>query len=104
LSEEDIPFFLTTEHSEHTEINPSTAMSCFRVFGVFRGSLLFGDTIHQPQERMCIEKEFHSMVSFISSNGSSKPGAMNKMLPLPRPGGGRLPDFTASLIIFATVC
>lgn len=47
-------------------------MSSFRVFRVFRGSLLFGTTIYQPQERMCIEKEFHSMVSFISSNGSSK--------------------------------
>ncbi len=34
------PVFLTTEHTEHTEINPPTVMSCFRVFGVFRGSLL----------------------------------------------------------------
>jgi hypothetical protein len=30
--------FLTTEHTEHTETNSRTVMSCFRVFGVFRGS------------------------------------------------------------------
>ena len=33
-----IPFFLTTEYTEHTEKNPPTVMSSFRVFGVFRGS------------------------------------------------------------------
>jgi hypothetical protein len=52
LSEEHIPFFLTTGHTEHTEINPSTAMSSFRVF---RGSLLFGDkseyVVAAPQYR-----------------------------------------------------
>ena len=36
------PVFLTTEHTEHTERNPPAVMSCFRVFGVFRGSLVFG--------------------------------------------------------------
>jgi hypothetical protein len=35
------PVFLTTEHTEHTEINPPGVMLSFRVFGVFRGSLLF---------------------------------------------------------------
>jgi hypothetical protein len=35
--------FLTTEHTEHTETNPPTVISCFRGFGVFRGSLIFGD-------------------------------------------------------------
>jgi hypothetical protein len=30
------PNFRTTEHTEHTEINPPPVMSCFRVF---RGSL-----------------------------------------------------------------
>ena len=39
------PIFLTTEHTEHTETNSRTVLSCFRVFGVFRGSLLFGDKI-----------------------------------------------------------
>ena len=43
LAESLSRFFLTTEHTEHTEINPHTIMSCFRVFGVFCGSLLFGD-------------------------------------------------------------
>ena len=43
LSEKHIPFYLTTEHTEHTEINPSAVMSSFRVFGVFRGSPVFGD-------------------------------------------------------------
>ena len=33
--------FLTTEHTEHTEINPPAVMLSFRVFGVFRGSLIF---------------------------------------------------------------
>ena len=33
------PVFLTTEHPEHTEKEGLL----FRVFGVFRGSLLFGD-------------------------------------------------------------
>ena len=33
------PNFRTTEHTEHTEINPPPVMSCFRVFRVFRGSL-----------------------------------------------------------------
>ena len=40
------PVFLNTEHTEHTEhteTNPPTVMSSFRVFGVFRGSLLFSD-------------------------------------------------------------
>ena len=37
-----IPFFLTTEYTEHTEKNPPTVMSSFRVFGVFRGSLPCG--------------------------------------------------------------
>jgi hypothetical protein len=44
------PFFLTTEHTEHTEINPPTVMSCFRGFGVFGGSLLLGDT---SEYRVC---------------------------------------------------
>jgi len=35
--------FLTTEHTEHTEINPPAVMLSFRVFGVFRGSLIFAD-------------------------------------------------------------
>ena len=35
--------FITTEHTEHTEINPPAVMLSFRVFGVFRGSLIFGD-------------------------------------------------------------
>ena len=30
--------FLITEHTEHTETNSPTVMSCFRGFGVFRGS------------------------------------------------------------------
>jgi hypothetical protein len=34
---EPLSRFSTTEHSEHTEKNPSTARSCFRVFGVCRG-------------------------------------------------------------------
>ena len=33
-------FFNHRIHTEHTEINPPTVMSCFRVFVVFRGSLL----------------------------------------------------------------
>jgi hypothetical protein len=40
------PFF-TTEHTEHTETNSRTVMSCFRVFGVFRGSLLFSEKSEQ---------------------------------------------------------
>jgi hypothetical protein len=35
--------FLTTEYTEHTEGNPCTVTPCFRVFGLFRGSLVFGD-------------------------------------------------------------
>ena len=33
----------TTEHTEHTETNPPIGMPSFRGFGVFRGSLIFGD-------------------------------------------------------------
>ena len=39
--------FFTTEHTEHTETNSHTVLSCFRVFGVFRGSLLFSDQSEQ---------------------------------------------------------
>ena len=46
-----LPVVVTTDpgvflnHRTHRThgINPSTVMSCFRVFWVFRGSLLFGD-------------------------------------------------------------
>jgi len=41
------PIFLTTEHTEHTETNSRTVLSCFRVFGVFRGSLLFSEKSEQ---------------------------------------------------------
>ena len=45
------PVFLTTEHTEHTEKEGLL----FRVFGVFRGSLLFGDkseyVVAAPQYR-----------------------------------------------------
>ena len=34
--------FSTTEHTEHTETNPPTFMSSFRVFGLFGGSLPCG--------------------------------------------------------------
>jgi hypothetical protein len=37
-----IPFFLTTEHNEHTETDPRSFTSYFRVFRVFRGSMAFG--------------------------------------------------------------
>ena len=44
-----------SEHTEHTETNPPPVMSSFRVFGVFRGSLLFGDkseyVVAAPQYR-----------------------------------------------------
>jgi hypothetical protein len=50
-----IPFLFTTEHTEHTEINPPAVKLSFRVFGVFRGSLLFGDkseyVVAAPQYR-----------------------------------------------------
>ncbi len=39
---EPIPFFLTTEHNEHTETDPRSFMPYFRVFPVFRGSMAFG--------------------------------------------------------------
>jgi hypothetical protein len=39
--------FFTTEHTEHTETNSRTVMPCFRVFGVFRGSLLFSEKSEQ---------------------------------------------------------
>jgi hypothetical protein len=45
LGTKSLSRFLTTEHTEHTETNSRTVMSCFRVFGVFRGSLIFGDKI-----------------------------------------------------------
>ena len=58
LSEKHIPFYLTTEHTEHTEINPSAVMSSFRVFGVFRGSPVFGDKneylVATPQYRVAV--------------------------------------------------
>jgi hypothetical protein len=40
--EQPIPFFLTTDHNEHTETDPRSFMSYFRVFRVFRGSMAFG--------------------------------------------------------------
>jgi hypothetical protein len=33
--------FLTTDNTEHTETDRRTVRSCFRVFGVFCGSLVF---------------------------------------------------------------
>jgi len=48
--------FLTTEHTEHTEINPPAVMLSFRVFGVFRGSLIFADksefVVAAPESRV----------------------------------------------------
>ena len=44
-----IPFFLTTDHNEHTETDPRSFMSYFRVFRVFRGSMAFGSyAVQQP--------------------------------------------------------
>ena len=43
----------------------------------------------EPQKCMGVEQQLHSMYSLISSSGSSKSGAMYKMLPLPNPGAGR---------------
>ena len=34
--------FLTTDNTEHTETDRRTDGFCFRVFGVFGGSLIFG--------------------------------------------------------------
>ncbi len=49
------PIFLTTEHTEHTETNSRTVLSCSRVFGVFRGSLLFGDKIEDVvAQQICL--------------------------------------------------
>jgi hypothetical protein len=49
------PVFFTTEHTEHTETNSRTVLSCFRVFGVFRGSLLFGDKIEDViAQQICL--------------------------------------------------
>ena len=42
-----IPFLFTTEHTEHTEINPPAVKLSFRVFGVFRGIAL-------PQRSGCL--------------------------------------------------
>jgi len=39
--EQPIPFFLTTDHNEHTETDPRSFTSYFRVFRVFRGSQVF---------------------------------------------------------------
>ena len=47
-----IPFFLTTEYTEHTEKNRRTVMPCFRVFGVFRGSLLSDNGCVLPVDRL----------------------------------------------------
>ena len=38
---------------------------------------------------VCVEKEFHSMYSFISSSGASKSGDIYVIIPLQRPGPGR---------------
>jgi hypothetical protein len=55
LGAESLSRFSTTEHTEHTETNPPPVMSSFRVFGLFRGSLLFGDkseyVVAAPQYR-----------------------------------------------------
>jgi hypothetical protein len=49
------PVFFTTEHTEHTETNSPTVLSCFRVFGVFRGFLLFGDKIEDViAQQICL--------------------------------------------------
>ena len=38
-----LSYLSTTENTEHTETILAPVMPCFRGFGVFRGSLLFGD-------------------------------------------------------------
>jgi hypothetical protein len=43
LAAESLSRISTTEHTEHTETILAPVMPCFRGFGVFRGSLIFGD-------------------------------------------------------------
>ena len=43
LGTESLSRISTTEHTEHTETILAPFMPCFRGFGVFRGSQIFGD-------------------------------------------------------------
>jgi len=43
LGAESLSRISTTEHTEHTETILAPFMPYFRGFGVFRGSLIFGD-------------------------------------------------------------